>query len=178
MDNQISNHTQRSVERLTIVVWVLFIITIINTGLLAYVVLIPKYAGKEVNGSLSKTSVPESIQSELPYNDFFKWPVDKKISESSAILLTKYQKNGDRLTAVVSEILKKNPGVDLYYNVGDEIQGFHQKIEKDTVYGDGQVVFMTGSPASFRFSTTYEHGRITGMGDMPISLLREKIKAQ
>ena len=178
MENQISNHTQRSVERLTKVVWVLFIITIINTGLLAYVVLMPKYAGKEATGSLSKTSIPESIQSEIPFNDFFKWPVDKKISESSAILLTKYQKNGDRLTAVVSEILKKNPGVDLYYNVGDEIQGFHQKIEKDTVYGDGQVVFMTGSPASFRFSTTYEHGRITGMGDMPISLLREKIKAQ
>jgi len=178
MDNQIPSHAQRSVERLTKIVWVLFIITIVNTGMLAYVLLIPKYAGKEINGSLLKTSIPESIQSEIPYNDFFKWPVDKKISESSAILLTKYQKNGDRLTAVVSEILKKNPGIDLYYNVGDEIQGFSQKIEKNTVYGDGQVVFMTGSPASFRFSTTFEHDRITGMGDMPITLLRKKIKAQ
>jgi hypothetical protein len=98
------------------------------------------------------------------------------VARASVILLTAYQDDGTRNKAVVAEILKQDPNVTLYYSVGDEypILSFDKK--KDMSCGDGQVVFMVGSPASMASAYGFTNGRIGGLGDMPLARLREMVK--
>jgi hypothetical protein len=37
-------------------------------------------------------------------------------------------------------------------------------------------MFFVGSPAEFRFSTSFNGDRLSGLGEMPIEMLRGKIK--
>jgi hypothetical protein len=98
------------------------------------------------------------------------------VARSSAILLTTYQDDGNRNKAVVAEILKQNPSVTLYYSVGDEYPTLSFEKQKDRSCGEGQVVFMVGSPASMASSFSFTNGRIGGLGDMPLTKLREMVK--
>ena len=98
------------------------------------------------------------------------------VARSSVILLTSYQDDGNRNKAVVAEILKQDPNATLYYSVGDEYPMLSFDKQKDVSCGDGQVVFMVGSPASMRASFGFTSGRIGGLGDMPLSKLREMVK--
>jgi hypothetical protein len=107
---------------------------------------------------------------------FHDLPVEQKVARSSAILLISYQKDGDRFKAVVAEILKQTPDVELHYAVGDEMAMYSYYPKSDESRGEGQVVFMTGSPAMMRSSYSFDHGRIGGMGDMPIEKLREMVR--
>ena len=108
--------------------------------------------------------------------DFHDLPPEQKVARASAILLVSYQKDGDRYKAVVAEVLKRNPGVELHYGVGDEMVMYSYYPNDDSSRGEGQVVFMLGSPAEMRSSYSFDHGRIGGMGDMPIEKLREMVK--
>ena len=107
---------------------------------------------------------------------FHDLPAEQKVARASAILLISYQKDGDRYKAVVAEVLKLDPGVELHYNVGDEMVMYSYYPSDDSSRGEGQVVFMLGSPAEMRSSYSFDHGRIGGMGDMPIGKLREMVK--
>ena len=48
---------------------------------------------------------------------------------------------------------------------------------KGTDYGDGQILFFTGSPARLEIAVAVHGDRISGMGDMPVSMLRELIRS-
>lgn len=109
---------------------------------------------------------------------FHELPPEELAKRSSAILLTKYQKDGERLKSVVVEILKRQPNTDLFYKVGDEFTELSRWARGNTDYGDGDVIFLTGSPASMRSSYSYRNGRIGGLGDMPLERLREMISPE
>jgi hypothetical protein len=68
------------------------------------------------------------------------------------------------------------PGTTFYYEIGDEFPGSSFYPEGRTNYGDGLVIFFTGSPAMMRLSMTYSGDRIRSLGDLPLKLLREKCK--
>jgi hypothetical protein len=102
---------------------------------------------------------------------------EEKIARSSAILLVSYQKEGERFKAVVAEILKLRSDAQLRYAVGDEMSELSYYPRGGEVRGEGQVVFLAGSPALLRSSYSFEAGRIGGMGDMPIDVLRQMVKA-
>jgi hypothetical protein len=101
---------------------------------------------------------------------------DEQVAKSSAILLVSYQRDGERFKAVVAEVLKRRPGTELFYSVGDELRELSYYPKSDETRGEGQVVFLLGSPAEFRSSYSFDAGRIGGMGDMPIEVLREMVK--
>ena len=48
--------------------------------------------------------------------------------------------------AVISEILKQEPGTMFYYRVGDEYPNASFYPQDNSNYGDGVVIFFTGSP--------------------------------
>ena len=77
---------------------------------------------------------------------------------------------------VVSEILKQAPDTTFYYKVGDEFRPGNQRVSGNADYGDGQVLFFTGSPATLESAVAYRGDRITAMGDMRISDLREFVQ--
>ncbi len=125
-----------------------------------------------VSTTTSRTTRPAGAPG-LPADErsFHSLPPDEKIRRSSAILLTKHERSGGRLKAVVSEILKR-PDTGFGYSVGDEFGDLSREAEEGTDYGDGDVVFFVGSGNDLRESMTYRRGRISGLGDMPLEFFR------
>ena len=110
-------------------------------------------------------------------NTFHQLDVDEQIKLASVIAIAKYVPSDDgKSIAVISEILKKKPGTMFYYEIGDEFPDASIFAEDHTNYGDGLVIFFTGSPAMMRLSMTYKGERIRSLGDLPLKLFREKCK--
>ena len=108
---------------------------------------------------------------------FHELELEDQIKLSSVIALAKYTTAKDgKVKAVISEILKQDSGVTFYYKVGDEYQPSGYYPEDNTNYGDGIVIFFTGSPATMKMSMTYHGDRIHGLGDLPIELLKNKCR--
>lgn len=127
--------------------------------------------------SSARTSPSEALRGEpVEEKPFHELPPEEMVARSSVILLTSYQDDGKKNKAIVAEILKQDPNVTLYYSVGDEYTMLSFDKQKDVNCGDGQVVFMVGSPASMRASYGFTNGRIGGLGDMPLTTLREMVK--
>jgi hypothetical protein len=109
---------------------------------------------------------------------FHSLPLEQQVEAASVIAISRYEKDGDRLKCVISEILKQSPGTKFYYKVGDEFRqcSFYPKLNEYSI--DGQIIFFIGSPAQFKYSTSLNNERVTGLGDMPIDALRTLIKSQ
>lgn len=123
----------------------------------------------KVTSSEFRSGQPEGVM------EFHDLPPERKIERASAILLTRFEKKNGQYREVVTEILKKRPDSRLAYAVGDEFRlpGGTQFPDDVVISMDGQVVFMTGSPAEMRFATSYSKGSASGLGNMPLSKLRE-----
>ncbi len=129
-----------------------------------------------------RSSIPASLEKETEPspperswdNDFHARPPEEQIRRASAILLTRLEKEGDRHREIVAEILKRKPGVRLYYNVGEEYRSLSHSPSPgcEGCEGEGSVVFMLGNPAQMVFSVTYEGDRLRSLGDMPIAEIR------
>ena len=169
--------TEKSIKKLTVSIWILSILIIVDISVSIYSAMAPKYVAKRSMAYIAdgEKVVPAKDYTD-PYENFYHWPLDKKIERASVILLIEWDKDGPMLKAMIKEILKIEPNTVLYYKVGQEFESQSLYPKENTSYGDGQLVFMTGSPASMRVSTTHENGRLLGMGNMPIEILREKIK--
>jgi hypothetical protein len=160
----------RKLDRLTTAVWVLVALSALNLSTTLY----------SLWPYLTHTSGPataEALESIERYANFHDWPVDKQIQAASVIALGTHRIEKDQVKTVIAEILKQTPGTTFYYKIGDEWRT-HQPLRPNASYGEGQVMFFVGSPAQFRFSTSYHDGRITGLGDMPLDVLRKKIGEQ
>jgi hypothetical protein len=102
---------------------------------------------------------------------------EKQVQSSTVIALATYEKSDSTLKCVISEILKHVPDTAFYYKVGDEFRPGSHRTSEGTDYGDGQVLFFTGSPARLEIAVAVHGDRISGMGDMPVSMLRELIRS-
>lgn len=166
----------KAFKKLTLAIWILCALTAVNVLISLFSVLFPYYVAKRATAFIAsddKTKVLNKYHD--PYEGFYDWPIEKQIKEASVIILTGWEKDDEKLKCIVKEILKIKPGTTFYYEVGQEYASHNRYPKEDTCYGDGEIIFFTGSPGSMRFSTTYKNGRILGMGDMPIELLRKKI---
>jgi hypothetical protein len=125
-------------------------------------------------------STAMSVENAYPNVDnFIDLPVEEKIEKSTAIIVTKITKNEHGIyQAIVSEILKQKDGVELYYKVGDiynDHANYNEYERNKSFIPEGFIVFMSGNPATMRYSTSYSgEGRIGSLGDLPMKLFREK----
>ena len=173
----------RAIRGLTIAVWVLCGLTFVQVAYygLSYA-MSWKWIRQTAGGSRSETTSTTSYEPSTAGREtdsgagFHDLAAEQKVDRASAILLVSYQKDGDRFKAIVAEVLKLKPGVELHYNVGDEMVMYSYYPSDNASRGEGQVVFMLGSPAEMRSSYSFDHGRIGGMGDMPIEKLREMVR--
>jgi hypothetical protein len=149
-----SDATQRKMKRLSAAVWILAIVLFI-TLLVSFVV-------------LRSLSVARS--------EFDRLSPEQRVQSASIIALAKWQRSGSTLKCVISEIVKQTPGTVFYYKVGDEFRAGNQRATENADFGDGEILFFTGSPARLELTTAYRDDRITGLGDMPISTLREIVR--
>ena len=117
-----------------------------------------------------------SLYQEFAYTpNFHELSVDEKIELATAILIVRYEEgNNGKYKSVIEDILKKDDGIELYYNVGEVYEDdSHYKIS-DEFAPTKAIVFMQGNPATMRFSTSFEGERIRGLGGISLALLREK----
>ena len=134
----------------------------------------PSNVSVETNPSDTAISIPQSFQSGKRFHEL---PLDEQISESTVIAIARYETSQDgRMKAVIKEFLKKKEGVKIYYDVGDEHSSSSFYPEEGTSYGDGVIIFFTGSPATMKMSMTFEGDRIRSLGDIPLNLFKEKCK--
>lgn len=126
----------------------------------------------------SQNPISDSNQTEgmeKPGKPFHELSLDDQIKQASVIAIAKYEKSSDgKMKAILKEFLKKEPGTTIYYNIGDEYPGSSYYPKENTMYGDGVIIFFTGSPATMKMSMTYSGDRIRGLGDIPIELFRKK----
>ena len=118
-----------------------------------------------------------SSRSSAHYERFYDFPIEKQIEAASVIAIARYEKEGEKLKCVISEILKHSPNTTFYFKVGDEYPQCSRYPKANESYGDGQLMFFVGSPAEFRYSTSFFGDRLSGLGEMPIELLRGKIQS-
>ncbi len=170
--------TARAIRRLTVAVWVLVSVLLVDAVISASSLLMPYFYVRQMSAALPSAPSRGEIAPVDPFPSFHELPPDKQIQEASVIALTTYKPDGARLKSIVSEILKQKSGTTFYYKVGDEYALGSRYVAEQRQYGDGEVIFFTGSPASMRFSASYANGRIGGMGDMPLQTLRDMIEMQ
>ena len=98
---------------------------------------------------------------------------EDKVKRSSIVLVTEYKLEGGKLRAVIKEELKHKAGVTYHYAVGDEYLPLSIVPRENTTYGEGSLVLLQGSPAVNRESYSIFNGRVSALGDMPLSKVRQ-----
>ena len=112
-----------------------------------------------------------------PATPFYTLNLDEQIQKSSVIALASYEPSPDgKMKAIIKEFLKQDPKVTIYYNIGDEHPSSGHYPKERTSYGDGVIIFFTGSPATMQMSMSYAGDRIRSLEDMPIELFRKKCR--
>jgi len=170
---------RKAIKTLTVAVWCLCGLMALQLGFFGWSYFESlRWARQATTTSFTSRSSPSRNLPPEPVDEqpFHEMAPEEMVARSSVILLTAYQDDGERNKAVVAEILKQDPKVTLYYSVGDEYPMLSFEKKKGVTCGDGDVVFMAGSPASMRSSYSFTSGRIGGLGDMPLTKLRAMIK--
>jgi hypothetical protein len=162
-----------AVRGLTIAVWVLVALTAVQVAWTLWAWFRPQtFSSTEFETSSAVRSGGMTNEQIREDNEFSAYPPERKIERASLIVLTRYEKDGDRQKAVITEILKRTPDTRFFYNVGDE---YHElsHMGTDHGHGDGQVAFLTGNPPRMNVSYSYEQERVGGLGHMPLAKIRE-----
>jgi hypothetical protein len=165
-----------AIRKLTAAVWVLALALLVNALAIFGGYFVPALLAQRVAASFSLGNGDFSSPDE--FNDFHAWPIEKQIQKASVIAVATYKNEDGKLKAVISSILKQAPNTHFYYKVGDEYAPESRYPRESATYGDGQVMFFTGSPAMMRYSVSYSAGRIGGLGDLPLDKFGDMVKEQ
>jgi len=137
-----------------------------------------QHAEKEILGKDANTQSEILPETNMDGKQFHELSVEEQIQKASVIALARYEKADDgKMKAIIKEFLKKDPGVIVHYNIGDEYPSWSYYPSDNNNRGDGAVIFFVGSPASMHLSVGYTGDRISGLADLPIELFRKKCKA-
>lgn len=136
--------------------------------------ILPMFMSKHIEypTGIEQSNVVAQSHPSIPFHDL---GLEEQIKQSSVIALAKFEPAPDgQMKAIIKEFLKKDPGVTIYYNIGDEHPSSSYYLQKDVGHGDGLVIFFTGSPANMKMSMSYSGDRIQGLGDIPVELFKKK----
>ena len=167
----------RAVRRLTTAVWVLvaLVAIIVSLNLISYVPWL--FEMIDSRSSPSNAQSPRAPSAER-FENLHEMPVEQLVKAASVIAISTHTLDAGKGKCVLAEILKQDPGVRFYYKIGDNFRHCSFDPADGSMHGEGQVMFFTGNPASFSYSTTYFGGRVSGLGDMPLEDLRKLIVSQ
>lgn len=170
----------KAIRLLTIAVWCLCAAVVAQVGLSAWGWATSMRWSRQMSSTTTTSETSKRLKefesSSFKWESLHDLPADQMVAKASVILLTSYEDVGDRYKAVVAEILKRDPGVELSYSVGTEFPHLSFAKERGQTCGEGNVVFLTGNPATMNTSYGFTNGRIGGLGDISITTLREMVK--
>jgi hypothetical protein len=168
----------RATQNLTIAIWALVIVVLLNAAATAYSVFLPAALAHRINDLAPSFTSSMDYSPSDAFANFHDWSIEKQVQGASVIAFTKYKNEDGKLKSMIADLPKQNAGTVFNYKVGDEYTPDSRYPRENTQYGEGEVIFFTGSPAMMRFSATYSDGRINGMGDLPMKKLVELIEKE
>jgi hypothetical protein len=172
------NPSTQAIRRLTIAVWALVVTLLLTVAAQVWTSLLPIVLAKKISDSFPSITSSFDYSSKDEFAGFHDWPIEKKIRSASVIAITTYKKEGGMLKSIVTSIPKLSQSMTFDYKVGDEYTPESRYPRENTQYGDGAIIFFTGSPPMMRLSYSYSDGRVSGAGDIPVEKLSELIKGQ
>ena len=169
---------------LTVPLWIIAVAMVIGLLLDLAPLLFPtaymsRFAQQYVTddgGELRPQALPDAFLTDpdVTLSGFSSLPVDRQLELASAIVIAEYSGPEGEEVAIITEILKLAEGTEFNYQVGDEFwRGIRR--EPGVEYGDGEIAFFVGSPATLTYTMTFYHGRMLGLGEMTLDQLRERI---
>jgi hypothetical protein len=173
-----SEKLAKAIRGLTIAIWCWIGLQVLVYGSSMLTYLRATSGATEATGSGSGTTFSQPLASDPNEGydrDFTARPMKDKVRLATAILIVEMKEIDGVHKAVVQEILKLQPGIRLYYKVGDDDDDLnHMPGEECDGCTPRQriLVFMQGNPAEMRFSTTFEGDRIAGLGGTSLDELR------
>lgn len=143
------------------------------TAWMSYV--LPPLLTQNINSEATITENTEKRNLYPNTPNFHELSIDEMVEKSTVILTVRYEEgeNGN-YKSIVEDVLKKDDGVELYYEVGEAYEEDSHYKMTDKYIPKRAIVFMQGNPASMRFSTTFSGEKIRGLGGISLSLLKEK----
>lgn len=109
--------------------------------------------------------------------DFHALPLQAKIERASVIVTANFVDDHGMVRCTVAETLKQSAAVTVPFKPGDDIAECGWESKAGVQYGEGAVVFLFGSPASFRESMSYFDGRLPAAGGMSLDRFRGLVAA-
>jgi hypothetical protein len=156
----------KGVRGLSIAVWCLVAINVLQVA--AWIV---PFVAPSLYAKVAAPSSPD-----MPKN-FESWEgltFEEKVKKASVVLLTENKREGGKIRAIIREELKHTPNTAFHYAVGDEyLPSSISEPKENTQYGEGSLVLLQGSPAVNHGSYAIYNGSIPGLGDMPVSKVRD-----
>ena len=132
------------------------------------------YLFTSLNVERKTYNIDQSLNSNIDQTSFRDLSVDDQIKQSSVIVIAIFQKaDNGKNKSIITEILKQDTNTEFYYSIGDE---YSPPFPHDNFYGDGEVIFFTGSPAEVKRAVSFYGNRIHGLGNIPIELFRSKCR--
>lgn len=165
----------RGIRRLTVAIWALVIALIGNAAILFLSSFLPMMIFAN-HGGESFSMGSSSIDIKDEFQGFHDWPLEKQLASASAVAITVHKNEDGRVKSIIDSI-PKGANAGFNYKVGEEYAPASHYPRNNTSYGDGEVIFFTGSPPMMRLSYTYSDGRIAGLGDLPLQKFAELAKA-
>lgn len=170
-----------TIRSLSIAVWVLVVIGIVNLGIYFYS---SRGIYKSVEESANIQLQPEELKpvnakkqisaKSYPEIPFHELGPKETIERSKVIFMTKNVDKGDKMVCIITEVLKKANNYTFYYKPGDEYQSCSRFKKPNTRYGGGSIHFISEGFGLVSSSSIYGD-RIPGLNDIPLSLFKEMI---
>lgn len=168
MDDTTARKIATGVKALTIAVWCLVAVNVIQMVAWTLPVISP--------GIYTRHASSTSGVTRQAFESWEGISLEEKINRASMIVITEFRRDGDKLRAIIKDIPKRKPDITFYYSVGEEYPPMTVTVQENTRYGDGNLVLLQGSPATMKEAYSIYNGGISGLGDIPLTKVRAMIE--
>lgn len=161
----------KSIRSLTVAVWFLAAVNLALLVLVGVAYVLP---------SRLKNPAGDGAGAEASSSSFESWeglPFEEKVKRSTVVLITENRREGGLIRAYIKEELKRKPGTVFQYGVGTEYPALSVVPKENTSYGDGSLVFLSGSPASNQSSVSIFGGYVPALENMSLERVRQVVAA-
>jgi hypothetical protein len=158
------------IKRLIVPLWILVGIALVMLGVLLFGEIRTSILYSHFFKMLSKESGRHESE-EL--RNFAKWPVERQVGSSTLILRTEWKLADGIYKCIIAEVIKRKGNGDLPYRVGEEYPIDNIQAREGMDVGDGELLFFTGSPPDWQYSSVIRGGRVVGMGGITVDTIRD-----
>ncbi len=114
----------------------------------------------------------------LQGDDFYKWPIEKRVAVSSVIARGEWKLENGVNKFIIAEIIKREPGTYFPFKLGNEYPRGNTPAKPNTDYGDGAVIFLQGSRATMRSLIAVSRGSLRGDQSVPLQMIRDTVRKE